>query len=173
MSGFARGMARGFFGFMALSIRAKPSKQPWMQTFKKAMRSPFPRRKGGRDGGRAVGGNPRNPLIRLIRDSDTVGWRGEDRGFLYFAATLIALKQNVNRTSFMSLDDGLRLASYSLSTLNSHCQLSVVGCRLSVVSCQSAPITARAFELAIASCTPFVPFVAKRPSFKSTSTPMS
>ena len=47
------------------------------------------------------------------------------RGFLYFAATLIALKQNVNRTSFMSLDDGLRLASYSLSTLNSHCQLSV------------------------------------------------
>ena len=70
-------------------------------------------------------------VIRAIRDSDTVGWggdgdarverrRGEDRGFLCFAATRIALKQNVNRTPFMSLDDGLRLASYSLSTLNSH-----------------------------------------------------
>ena len=52
-------------------------------------------------------------VIRLIRDSDTDGRAAR-------TATLIALKQNVNRTSFMSLDDGLWLASYSLSTLNSH-----------------------------------------------------
>ena len=66
--------------------------------------------RGDRACGRAVGGNPRNPR-NPFNPRFRHGWVAER------TATLIGLKQNVNRTSFVSLDDGLRLASYSFSTL--------------------------------------------------------
>ena len=57
----------------------------------------------------AVGmwGNPRN-LRNPFNPRFRHGWEAERTG------TLIGLKQNVNRTSFVSLDDGLRLTSYFL-----------------------------------------------------------
>ena len=72
----ARGFARGLREFHGIIHSPKAIKTARDTNLQKAMCSPFPCRKGGRGDrfcGRAVWGNPRNPLIRLIRDSDTVG----------------------------------------------------------------------------------------------------
>ena len=74
--GFARDLRERFLDFHGVIHLLKAIRTAGDTNLPKAMRSPFPRRKGGqgdRSCGRAVGGNPRNPLIRLIRDSDTDG----------------------------------------------------------------------------------------------------
>ena len=94
--GFARDLRERFLGFHGVIHSLKDIRTARETNLQKAMRSPFPCRKGGR-GDRsmaadakdtadendeaAVGrwGNPRNPLIRLIRDSDTAGRKGRAR----------------------------------------------------------------------------------------------
>ena len=80
----------------------------------KAMRSPFPCRKGGRgDRSIAAGG------ITSLRCGEEL----EEGASFVFRHVLRG--DPILDDSLRSLGDWSRLASYSFSTLNSHCQLSV------------------------------------------------
>ena len=73
--GLARDCSRGFFGFYGVIHSPKAIRTARETNLQKAMRSPFPCRKGGRGDRSAVGrcGVIRVIcVIRLIRDSDTV-----------------------------------------------------------------------------------------------------
>ncbi len=92
----ARGCARGL-GFQGVIYLLKAIRTARETNLQKAMRSPFPCRKGGR-GDRSYEEGEEHPsfVLRPVLRGDSI-----------------------MDDTFMSLDDGLQLASYSLSTLNS------------------------------------------------------
>ncbi len=101
--GMARGCARGL-GFHGVIYSLKAIRTARETNLQKAMRSPFPCRKGGR--------------------GDRSYEEGEEH--LSFVLGRVLKGDSVMDDSSMSLGDWSRLASYSLSTLNSHCWTSYI-----------------------------------------------
>ena len=97
----ARGCAKGL-GFHGVIYLLKAIRTARDTNLQKAMRSPFLVGKGPGDRSYEEGEEPLSFVLRRVLKGDSV-----------------------MDDSSMSLGDWSRLASYSLSTLNSHCQLSV------------------------------------------------